>query len=40
MNGPQCKTCDYLLVRNTDPTARLICQLCDQWDGGNEGEEE
>lgn len=32
----ECKNCDYRLVRSTDYSARLICQLCANWNGEDE----
>lgn len=32
----ECENCDYRYVRSIDYSARLICQLCDNWDGEKE----
>ncbi len=31
-----CDKCDYRIARAVDPTARLMCQLCENWDGETE----
>ena len=30
-----CDRCDYRLVRDIDPTARLVCQLCSNYEEGD-----
>ena len=32
----ECKNCDYRRVRSIDYSARLVCQLCANWNGEEE----